>query len=482
MSTYIKFVTINILDWKFNQNITFNSGLNIIAGTNGVWKTKLLNHISANYSNHDVVVTEWWIIRPIISFSPKRNPAKTQIAQAVQQAKNDPNIHANALSAIMQYIQDDWFQTIKGVSEYLAINSEKLESEDIKKSEATNQTQMEYNEILKQIFENYSIIYQYNIEDKLYDLKLTKDEFNFPIEQLSAWENAILSLVFAIYFSRNDTDVYIIDEPEIHLNRQLEEKLFKFLDEFAIKYEKQIIIVTHSRVAFIQPYLKKTQFLSRNEGNIIISSQPNQKLIDQMAGDIVKIIWWITTSEKMIYCEDKAHFDILSEISKKASKDLEIIQLWNCEDVKKMCRNFSKLQIENCFFLIDWDNKTIIESEYKDLIKLKKYCIQNYFLDIDILTAIDQRIDKSKWIPNLLLEKVRAVNDPYFNIYKKLDDSPLFEVIEYIDASKFIGNLRWDLSYSSDSDFYNAYIWKVFEEWKQNQLFWDLSKIFNFEI
>ncbi len=57
----------------------------------------------------------------------------------------------------------------------------------------------------------------------------------FPIEALSMGEQEVLSLILSVNTSRENVDVYLIDEPEVHLNWHLEERLFAFLDDFCTK-------------------------------------------------------------------------------------------------------------------------------------------------------------------------------------------------------------------------------------------------------
>ena len=94
------------------------------------------------------------------------------------------------------------------------------------------------------------------------NIRLKKNDNELSIESLSLGEQEIMSLVINLYASRDANNVFLIDEPEIHLNWHLKEKLFQFLDWFCDEYEKQIIIATHSRVAFTSRFIDRTQFFS----------------------------------------------------------------------------------------------------------------------------------------------------------------------------------------------------------------------------
>ncbi len=93
----------------------------------------------------------------------------------------------------------------------------------------------------------------------------------------------MIALMCALIYSKNSAETFLIDEPEIHLNWSLEEKLFEFFDWFCSTFERQIIVVTHSRVIFLEKYEGKRQFFERQGKDIIVSEMycsPLIKLIE----------------------------------------------------------------------------------------------------------------------------------------------------------------------------------------------------------
>ncbi|MBI2990405.1 MAG: AAA family ATPase [Candidatus Magasanikbacteria bacterium] len=465
---YIKSVQVDLFSSIFKQKIEFKPGFNVIAGGNGTGKTQLLNHILSQRGGNNVEFFDNAKPKDIAAFSPKRNAQKVLIEQAQKIIRKDENARTSTLGTFLnQNIQDDNFQTIKSISEYLVLHAEDLVNKNTPKIDATTQSATSYTTILQKVFD-YQITFTWDIENTKYQFSFKKAGFDLTPSQLSSGENALISLMFAIFYAKDSTKVYLIDEPEVHLNWQLEEKLFQFLDWFCDEHKKQIIIVTHSRACFIDPFLKKTQFLVWEDGKIIAKQKPNDGIQQALAGDLVKIIGGITTESKIAYVEDKSHKKILEKIKSLTGKSLEVSILnGGCGEVKKYSEVFKNLNVQNTYFLIDNDNNPIpstdLSTKYSNLIQLNKYCIENYFLSEDTLSQIDLRTDKTKTVKELIKEAIKQVNsNPYFVVYKKLIENNIeleSEILDKIDASKFIKTLSSNLGYT-DVDTFFENIWK----------------------
>lgn len=479
---YIQNVQVNLFGGIFSGTINFQPGLNIIAGANGTGKTQLLNHILSQRSSENVKFFDTSKPKDIAAFCPKRNAEKRAIEQAHQIILQDQNAKVSTLKAIKNInIQDNNYQTIKSISEYLITQAEYIN----RKGESTlpqayQQVQDSYQTILEKIFD-YKINFSWDSKSTKPVFTIRKLDYELSSQQLSSGENALISLIFAIFDAREEVQVYLIDEPEVHLNWQLEEKLFLALDWFCEEYGKQAIIVTHSRACFIDPFIKKTQFLIWEDGKIKPIQQPDDTIRETLAGDIVRIIGGITTENKIAYVEDKVCSKIFKKIKELKGCDIEIsILTGGCGEVKKYSEVFKHLKIENAYFIIDNDNNPIsstdLSTKYLNLIQLKKYCIENYFLDETVLGEIDARSDKSKGINDLIKEAIKQVDNPYFVVYKKLIDSNIEldnEILDKIDASKFIRTLAKDLGYSDKNDFFDKYLEKLNEINKLEEVFSD---------
>ncbi len=443
MTKYISQVNLDL--FGENKQINFRSGLNIVSGTNGTGKTKLLQFIQNNNGNANVLNNEGTNDARIIAFSPQRNAQKHLAQQALDFYRLDRNATETALGIFRTGILDDGFQTIKSISEYFVYLAEDtVKTADLRPSESTSQVKTNFEISLKKVF-NFDIEFELNKETKSYDLFFIKDEISLTPQQLSHGENAIIVLICALIFSKDSSDTILIDEPEIHLNWSLEEKLFKFFDWFCSEFDRQIIVVTHSRVAFLEDYVTKRQFFERNGQDIIISEKPSDELIRQLAGDTVQLLQGITTKNKLVYVEDSGHQIVLKAICEKLNLDVEILVGGNSEKVKILSRAFKDRGIENVYFLIDGDNKPLTTDEKRELhnntIQLEKYCLENYLLNPALLQLYKQQ----DW-DTVLTSFINAMNVRATPAIKPIqiainNGTSLNDILDYIDGSEIFKRL-----------------------------------------
>ncbi len=487
---YIKKIKGDIIPGFFNETIEFSGGLNIISGANGTGKTFLLKYIQQQRTNQDFVeFSQNNNFKNIATFDPKRNSEK-KLIESAQQFVRQQNF--NKQSAIQDYfnkqVQDNNFQTMKSISDYLILAYEDYrDGDNLPPMEAAKKVQTEYNNILQKVFIQYEIEFSWDLSNRKANFNIKKRCSNLQPNLLSSGENALMSLIFALFYGKDLVQVYLIDEPEIHLNWQLEEKLFEFLDWFSGEYKKQMIVVTHSRVCFIENFLQKTQFLLWDEKNKIeVVRYPTKEIIDLLSGDFVKIIGGITAKNKLVYVEDKAQEFVLNKISELLNLDLEIQVVGNSSKVVELSKSFKKLNIQNVYFLIDNDNKSIKDiSETINLIQLKKYCIENYFLDEQILSKIDKKDQvrkQQKGIKILIKETITRVLQSNFVVIRKLvsqDIELTQDLLDRIDASQFIKDLSVSLGFSKKEELFDAYLEKLKEEGRLEEYLTDLSLVIN---
>jgi hypothetical protein len=353
------------------------------------------------------------------------------------------------------------------------------------REESTKIVQEEFQNLLQRLFVEYQINLSWNIGSRKYESSIKKYQDELAFNQLSSGENALISLIFAVYYSKDSFQGFLIDEPEVHLNWQLEEKLFEFFDWFSKEYNKQLIIVTHSRACFVKPFSESTQFFIWENNKIVIKQKPDDSLLSALSGDIVKIIGGITAEDKIVYVEDTRQKQILEKLSQLKSKDVEVVELGTCEKVKLQAKAFKKLNITNVFFLIDGDNKPLTSTDkaalHPNLIQLQKYSIENYFLDQDILSVIDLSNPK-KPISGELLLAVKEVSAQNFVAVKTLltgETSLTKEVLDRLDASAFIKNLSRNLGFNDDKVFMEKYIDEAQIQGKIDTLFEEvINKLF----
>ena len=176
----------------------------------------------------------------------------------------------------------------------------------------------------------------------------------------------------------------------------------------------------------------------------MVSNTPTPEIISDIAGGAVKIIAGITAGQKLIFVEDNAHKVILSELANKLKVDVEIQVIGSCDYVKRASKSFAGLHVHNAYFLIDGDNKPLSSSEraiHKNLVQLKKYCIENYLLNSEVLKMLGEK-DWEEEIKKAI-RSIDSTKNPSFKVAQiALNQGvPLNELIDYVDGSKVLSAL-----------------------------------------
>lgn len=446
---YIKSLPVNLFDGVFNTTINFVNGLNIISGVNGTGKTQVLQQLKNNVG---IVSVEGKSSKDLAIFavSPKRNTEKHTIESIFQQVTTQSKTIQTFIDGIKNFqMKDSGFESYPSFAE-LFIQEYNLLMQDGKTAydPAINATVKEFNNILYQVFPDYQIEASWipgatDSSGKL-DLKIRKYSANsITIDKLSTGEREVFALLFCIFVSRDKEDVYLIDEPEIHLNWDLESGLFHFLNWFCENFHKQVIVVTHSRIIFSSEFYVKTQFFIWENNKIICKKEVTEQQKSSIAGEISNIVNMIGFGKPTFFVEDENHKVFVSCLAKVLSKEVVIIVCHNKQNVKTMFNLLEKSlsTTNNVYFLVDGDNENLsINSNH--FVSLKKYCIENYLFDSYILSKTFEVTQEA--IEVAIVDCLKDLKNPALLVYKKLADSvsPFpFEVLDTFDGSKIASKL-----------------------------------------
>ncbi len=274
---YIKSIAVAEFDGAFNQTIQFKAGLNILSGVNGTGKTTVLKRLKEQF-NTDKVQKEGTVAK-VLAFNPKRNAEKKTVLAALQYIRQQNRTSEAVLNeASNRAIADNTFERYESFGDlygYEFLDRCKTGGNQI---ETMNVLTEEYDRIVKNVFPEYEIKTEWSTTTGYPDVKLsTKYGVPLDLSLMSCGESEVMALMFNVYFNKNNTDVFLIDEPEVHLNWSLEKGLFTFFDNFAQENQKQIIVTSHSRVIFDQAFRGKTQFFVFRNKKIFVESDPRKK-------------------------------------------------------------------------------------------------------------------------------------------------------------------------------------------------------------
>lgn len=431
----------NLFGGIFNTTITFSNGLNIISGVNGTGKTQVLQQLK---NNSGIVSEEGGSSAnlAIFAISPKRHTERQAIDSIFQQVKTQNKTVQTFLNSVNAFqIRDSGFENYPSFAELFIQEYDLLMQDGVTGYDsAILSTTTNFNEVLQQVFPDYQIEAKWtpgqtDITGKL-DLKVKKYGASpITIEQLSTGEREVFALLFSIFVSRNKEDVYLIDEPEIHLNWDLEKGLFNFFNWFCEKFNKQIIVVTHSRIIFSQDFYSKTQFLLWENNKIVCKPEITAQQKSSIAGEISNIVNVIGFTKLTFFVEDEAHKTVVLNLAKVLAKEVEIIVCRNKANVKTMFELLKSSRPDNVYFLVDGDNEGagIVDANF---VSLQKYCIENYLLDSLLLSKIFSKTEDE--IKTEIVNYVKDLNQAKLVVFKKLGDfvSPFpFEVLDTLDGS-----------------------------------------------
>lgn len=391
---YIKSIAINEFEGAFNQTIHFKTGLNILSGVNGTGKTTALKRIKERL-NTDQVQKEG-TIAGVISFSPKRNAEKKSVLTALQFIRQQSRTSEMVLSeASNRALIDNTFEKYESFGDLYGYEFQDKCRSGGDQIEIMKALTSEYNKIVKKVFPEYEIQTEWSTTTGFPDVKLiTKYGVPLDLSLMSCGESEVLALIFNVFFNKDKNDVFLIDEPEVHLNWSLEKGLFTFFDNFAQDNQKQIIVTSHSRVIFDQAFREKTQFFVFRDKKVFVEADPPKEVLEDIAGETVAIISTAAPTEKTFFVEDDFHKALIEQLLGLYDKNAEIVIV---KDASGMITNLYKLLKSNHEINKKWVNAYLmrdgdgLEEEYKResrFVHLKRFVAESYCFDIPAMAKV----------------------------------------------------------------------------------------------
>ena len=317
---------VNVLDLLVGT-IEFLPGLNIISGENGTLKTRLLQQIKN--SPDKLTLSEGIDPLRVQAISPKRNAERRAFATIFQKFRQD-NIKLASLTNERQ-INDQTFDNYPSLGDLYYVVYDDLCKDGGDQQEKMRQTTNQFNTVIQTLFSGYRLVSEWDAAAGSPNIKLIKNGISeVPLEALSLGEQEMLSLVVNLYTSKERYDIFPIDEPEVHLNWHLEEKLFNYLDKFCQDYGTQMIVVTHSRAIFKEKFLRKAQFLYwADDGKIRWGKELTPEQQRKLAGDAIEIIRMGDFEKPTFFVEDGRHQEIIEAVGQILGIEISVSQCGN---------------------------------------------------------------------------------------------------------------------------------------------------------
>lgn len=447
----------------FNEKISFSEGLNIISGENGTCKTQVLKLLKQGKGISpigDVVPQD-----RVLAFSPKRNSERKNFQAVLQEYRRENRSYDSVTSKrINSALDDSAFSTYPNVSELFYTYFEKKNRSGGEQRLYMQEVTDEFNKVIQGIFSDYEITSSWNETSGVPDVFLKKHGKDIPIESISCGEREMFSLVLNLYVTAPNVDVVLIDEPEVHLNWHLEEKLFKYFNAFCQEHSKQLIVSTHSRVIFKQEYHQKVQFFVWEDGKIVVKDDIPPDQMGKISGEAIDIIKLGDFQRKTVFVEDAAHEETVNAIAEKLNSNINVVRLGNSSNVKSLFKvSLKENGWDRSLFLVDGDGQGSDFPNHSNYVHLDQYCIENYWVNIEALAEIYEiSIDdvKEKILAAIRENRTEILKkNKYFQfLFDRLTKDDIEQTsLSTLDASKIVPKILKDFG-DSPADFLKKYI------------------------
>ena len=391
MGNHIVSANLNVFNGILSGTMHFTPGLNIISGENGTLKSQLLQSLR----NGSAVASEPSPSLRMQAISPKRNSERRATEQILQHFRqNNRTWEVNQNERTGANINVSGFDNYPSLADlyYLLFEHRCKDGNDRRVHMAA--VASEFNGVIQAVFPQYCILATWDEVLGAPRIRMSKNsDVEFPIEALSMGEQEVLSLILSMSTGRDNVDVYLIDEPEVHLNWHLEDRLFCFFDDLCETYGKQAVVVTHSRTIFKPRFLAKAQFMSWGpDKRVTWGKQLTKSQRSRLAGDAIEIVALGDFSKVTVFVEDASHVDIVSAIADLIGSDINISRCGNSSNVKSLYQHHKNHgPWVNAYFMMDGDNQGNPFPGDQFFIHLPYYCIENIVIDPETLATISSR-------------------------------------------------------------------------------------------
>lgn len=249
----------------------------------------------------------------------------------------------------------------------------------------------------------------------------TDTKSTFYIDGLSSGEKGLILTFLIIARSTAEGSMILFDEPELHLNPAVCRDLIQFLvDEYALRKNMQAIICSHS-AEILAATLERANcalFHLRNGTTLAkVRQQDRGEIRDALkrlgSSESEALLYKGTVSVEGLHDVEilQVGFDHifrrykLKERGGRGSIETDIRQLQKAET--------NKDEIGCHFFLFDHDGKptSLEDTAYVKLRQLQRYCLENYLLDVEIITDLTRDKDFSDTPFNNLTDATTTIKD-----------------------------------------------------------------------
>lgn len=108
-------------------------------------------------------------------------------------------------------------------------------------------------------------------------VKVSSSEAPLTFRELSEGEQQLLTVLGLLKFTGGKDSLFLLDEPDTHLNPSWAVKYLKFLREFVPNHEtSHLLMVTHHPLAIAELDKEQVQVMKRNDENQVFANMPDE--------------------------------------------------------------------------------------------------------------------------------------------------------------------------------------------------------------
>ena len=277
----------------------------------------------------------------------------------------------------------------------------------------------------------------------------TESKEVFDVDGLSSGEKGLILTCLIIGRSIAQHGLILLDEPELHLNPAVCRDLLQFLvDEYAVKKNMQAIVCSHSAEILAGAFERTSCSLFHLRGGSSLA-----KVRQQDQGEIRDALRRLGSSESeallfkgTISVEGLHDVEILRAGFDQILGRYKLKQLGGRGQLESDIRELQKAEergdeIGYHFFLFDHDRKptSLTDSKYVKLRQLQRFCLENYLLDIDIITDLTRDSQYSARPLNNVTDATTMIKE---TALRQLDYVVALEVFKYLGLE----NVHFDLT------------------------------------
>lgn len=143
----------------------------------------------------------------------------------------------------------------------------------------------------------------------------------FELDEISSGSQEILVLLTQLFLAAEESDILAIEEPELHLHPEAEQKIFDIISEIVTERNTQVIVSTHSEVFVNQGQVQEIIRVER-EGTTDLRSVPEEKVSTELS-DMGYQKSGLLQSDAVVFVEGRSDKLILAQWASTLDMDLE---------------------------------------------------------------------------------------------------------------------------------------------------------------